>query len=101
MSKRKASPISKAPKIQAAAPASTLPATTGKKRGRPAKASQAAPQAATAQGNGTTPHTLPAAASAPTGVLLRVGEDTTLECGNLDAALAAYNRLQRGGDGKL
>lgn len=95
MSKRKT-----APKIQATGPVSTLPTATGKKRGRPAKASQAAPKVATAQGNGKTPHTIPAAAAAPTGVLLRIGDDTPLECGNLEAAVAAYNRLQRGAGGK-
>lgn len=129
MSKRKSSPISKAPKASPKAlPApklgpmvptvsqptaaqkdgildradKSIPAatTTGKKRGRPSKATQTAPKAATAQGNGSTPHTLAAAVAAPSGVLLRIGDDTPLECGNLEAAVAAYNRLQRGAGGK-
>lgn len=106
MSKRKSGPISltsraKAPKIQATGPASPVPTVAAKKRGRPAKAPQAAPQVATAQGNGKTPHTIQATAAAPTGVLLRIGDETPMECGNLEAAVAAYNRLQRGANGDL
>lgn len=77
-----------------------VPVVTKRKRGRPAKSIQAAPQAAPAVSNGKHPQTIAAVASTSSALSMVITDHYSNEVPNLDEALKTYRRLKSGADGE-
>lgn len=94
-------PVTTGAKPALAAPATTVSQTPAKKRGRPAKAPQAASQPAPAGSNGNHPKTLAAAVASPPSLSLVIPDHFSGEVSSLDEALKQYCRLANGSPDKL